>query len=98
VLDCGDLFGKQGTFFNYRHFAVALADARGSGASAGHRVIDFSTDEVTDFGETAGRAAEPPWSNGRVGSVGISYEEKKAPGTMLQIDPNFSISRPCFVL
>jgi uncharacterized protein len=65
-------------YFNQRHFAVLLVDARGTGASGGHRAIEFSPAEVTDMGEVAAWAAQQPWSNGRVGTFGISYEGNTA--------------------
>ena len=65
-------------YFNQRHFAVLLVDARGSGASGGHRVMEYSPTEVADMGEVAAWAAQQPWSNGRVGTFGISYDGNTA--------------------
>jgi putative CocE/NonD family hydrolase len=69
-----DFVDKQVAYFNQRRFAVLLVDARGSGASGGHRDMEFSPAEVADMGEVAAWAARQPWSNGRVGTFGISYE------------------------
>jgi putative CocE/NonD family hydrolase len=74
----GDLIDKQTAYFNQRHFAVLVADARGSGASGGNRVMEFSPAEVADMGEIAAWAARQPWSNGRVGTFGISYDGNTA--------------------
>jgi putative CocE/NonD family hydrolase len=73
-----DLFDKQVAYFNQRHFAVLLVDARGTGASGGNRVIEYSPAEVLDMGEVAAWAGRQPWSNGRVGTFGISYEGNTA--------------------
>lgn len=73
-----DLVDKQTAYFNRRHFAVLVVDARGSGASGGHRVIEFSPSEVADIGEVAAWAAQQPWSNGRLGTFGISYDGNTA--------------------
>jgi putative CocE/NonD family hydrolase len=73
-----DLVDKQVTYFNKRRFAVLLVDARGSGASGGHRAVEYSPTEVADIGELAAWAAQQPWSSGRVGTFGISYEGNKA--------------------
>ena len=73
-----DLEDKQVTYFNQRRFVVLLVDARGSGASGGNRVIEYSPAEVVDMGEVAAWAAQQPWSNGRVGTFGISYEGNTA--------------------
>jgi len=65
-------------YFNQRHFAVMAVDARGSGASGGRRAMEWSPDEVADMGEVAGWAARQPWSNGRVGTFGVSYDGNTA--------------------
>jgi putative CocE/NonD family hydrolase len=69
---------QQAAYFNERHFVVLAVDARGSGASGGNRVIEWSPDEVADMGEVAAWAAHQPWSNGRVGTFGISYDGNTA--------------------
>lgn len=68
----------QGMFFNGRHFAVINVDARGSGASSGNRITEYSPDEIADLGEVAEWAARQRWSNGRVGTFGISYDGNTA--------------------
>jgi putative CocE/NonD family hydrolase len=65
-------------YFNQRRFAVLLVDARGTGASGGHRAVEFSPAEVADMGELAAWAAAQPWCNGNVGTFGISYEGNTA--------------------
>lgn len=69
---------KQTAYFNQRRFAVLAVDARGSGASGGNRKMEWSPDEVADMGEVAAWAARQPWSNGRVGTFGISYDGNAA--------------------
>jgi uncharacterized protein len=78
LIEPNDLTDKQVRYFNQRRFAVVLVDARGSGASGGRRVMEFSPAEVTDIGEVAAWAAQQPWSNGRIGTFGISYEGNTA--------------------
>lgn len=73
-----DLMDQQVLYFNQRQFAVLLADARGSGASGGNRAMEYSPAEITNMGEVAAWAAQQPWSNGRVGTFGISYEGNTA--------------------
>jgi putative CocE/NonD family hydrolase len=68
----------QVKYFNQRRFAVLLVDARGSGASGGHRALEYSPAEVADMGEVAAWAAAQPWSNGHVGTFGVSYEGNTA--------------------
>ena len=78
LINPDDLLDRQVAYFNRRRFAVVLMDARGSGASGGRRAIEFSPAEVADMGEVAAWAAQQPWSNGRVGTFGISYEGNTA--------------------
>ena len=73
-----ELEDKQAAYFNERHFAVLAVDARGSGASGGSRVIEWSPAEVADMGEVAAWAAKQSWSNARVGTFGISYDGNTA--------------------
>jgi hypothetical protein len=65
---------EQTDYLNARHFVVMVVDARGCGASGGHRETEFSPEEISDLGEVARWAAQQPWSNGRVGTFGGSYE------------------------
>jgi uncharacterized protein len=65
-------------FFNRQHFAVIIVDARGSGASSGTRITEYSPDEIADLSEMAEWAARQPWSNGRVGTFGVSYDGNTA--------------------
>ena len=69
---------RQTAYFNQRRFAVLAVDARGSGASGGNRKMEWSPDEVADMDEVAAWAAKQPWSNGRVGTFGISYDGNTA--------------------
>ena len=77
ALKQADLHGPgdaQTDYLNQRHFVVVVGDARGSGASGGHRETEFSRDEISDLGELVNWAANQPWSNGRIGTFGGSYE------------------------
>lgn len=69
---------KQAAYFNERRFVVLAVDARGSGASGGSRAMEWSPAEVADMGEVAAWAAKQSWSNGRVGTFGISYDGNTA--------------------
>ncbi|MBV9481396.1 MAG: CocE/NonD family hydrolase [Acidobacteria bacterium] len=77
-VNASNLVDQQGTYFTRRHFAVLVADARGSGASGGKRLVEYSPAEVTDMGEVAAWAAHQPWSNGRIGTFGVSYDGNTA--------------------
>ncbi len=69
-----DPHDPQIDYLNGRHFVVVLADTRGSGASSGHRETEFSPEIISDLGGLVNWVASQPWSNGRVGTFGNSYE------------------------
>ncbi len=55
-------------------YAWVSVDVRGSGASFGSRDVEWSPDEVADGAEVVDWIVEQPWSNGIVGTTGISYD------------------------
>jgi putative CocE/NonD family hydrolase len=73
-----DLMDRSVQAFNEAGYAVVLVDVRGSGASFGDRPVEFGREEAEDLGEVAGWIAEQSWSNGNVGTWGVSYEGNTA--------------------
>lgn len=65
---------------NQAGYAVVTVDARGTGASFGQRPIKWSPDEIEDLGEVVEWIVQQPWSNGKVGTFGISY-----PGNLAEL-------------
>lgn len=61
-----------------RGYAYVSVDARGSGASYGVRPMPWSPDEIKDGAEVVDWIVAQPWSNGKVGSEGISYNGSTA--------------------
>jgi putative CocE/NonD family hydrolase len=55
-------------------YAVVAMDTRGSGASTGSTPYPFSERELEDYREVVDWIVHQPWSDGRVGATGISYE------------------------
>jgi len=53
-------------------FIVIQVDARGTGMSPGY-LDPFSPVEIDDYSEVIEWAGTQPWSNGKVGLIGISY-------------------------
>lgn len=53
-------------------FTIVVVDARGSGKSPGYLDV-FSPRETRDYYESIEWAGVQPWSNGKVGLLGISY-------------------------
>ena len=60
-------------FFTGHGYAVIRADERGTGASFGTWKHLWPPDAIADYGETAEWIAAQPWSNGKVGGIGVSY-------------------------
>jgi len=60
-------------FFAVRGYAVVVVDVRGTGASFGTRDALRSPTERDDYREVAEWAVKQPWSNGVLGSTGVSY-------------------------
>jgi len=61
------------TDFVHHGYAYVSADVRGSGASFGRWHHPWSQREVRDAAELVAWIARQPWSNGRVGAQGVSY-------------------------
>jgi putative CocE/NonD family hydrolase len=59
-------------------YALVTVDVRGSGASFGQWDIIWSPQEIADLGEVVDWIVAQPWSNGRVGAYGVSYEGNTA--------------------
>ena len=73
-----DTNAAAGDLFNRAGFALVVMDARGTGASFGTRTGELGEREIKDYGELIGWVAAQPWSNGRVGVYGTSYEGQAA--------------------
>ena len=73
-----DTNAAAGELFNRAGFALVVVDARGTGASFGTRTGELSEREIADYGELIDWIAAQPWSNGRVGVYGGSYEGQAA--------------------
>lgn len=69
-----DLWGVARSRFVDRGYAWVDVDARGSGASRGTRPCPWSPDEVRDGRDLVDALVREPWSNGKVGALGISYD------------------------
>lgn len=85
-----------------RFLAAGMAwvdvDVRGSGASFGHRICPWSPDEVEDAVQLVDWIAKQPWSSGRVGALGTSYDgtasellAARQPPALKAIAPRFAL-------
>lgn len=74
----GGAAGGIEKFFVTHGYAVVTADVRGTGASSGVWTMPWSPAEVRDAGEVVDWIVAQPWSDGRVGSYGNSYDGNSA--------------------
>jgi len=59
-------------------YVVVTVDARGAGASFGSRPVPFLETDGEDIYDIAEWIAEQPWSNGRIGLYGTSFQATSA--------------------
>jgi putative CocE/NonD family hydrolase len=69
----GQVAENEAKFWIEHGYAVVLTDVRGTGASTGVREMEFSPREIKDGALIVDWIIEQAWSNGKVGSAGISY-------------------------
>ncbi len=72
--DAFDIAGPTRERFLGAGYAWVDVDVRGSGVSGGSWPLPWSPGEVKDGADIVDWIVKQPWSNGRVGSTGISYE------------------------
>lgn len=73
VAEAAPAAARYRDFFVVRGYAVVVVDVRGTGASFGTRDALRSPTERDDYREVAQWTVEQTWSNGVIGSTGISY-------------------------
>ncbi|HKV17384.1 MAG TPA: CocE/NonD family hydrolase [Mycobacterium sp.] len=79
-------------------YAWVDVDVRGSGASYGSRVCEWSPDEIRDGAEVVDWIIRQPWSNGRVGAIGTSYDGACAEFLLVNRHPAVRAIAPRFAL
>ncbi len=85
------LLGRMGKFIKEvvkNGYVIVNVDARGSGASFGNRIHPWTPDETKDGAEIIDWILTHDWSNGKVGSVGVSYSGTTAEFLMFNKHPN----------
>jgi putative CocE/NonD family hydrolase len=87
---------SMATTLNQAGYAYVCVDARGSGASFGQRSYELSPDEVRDYGEIVDWIVAQPWSNGRVGAMGVSYDGDTAELLMVNRHPAVKAVAPLY--
>lgn len=79
-------------------YAHVVVDARGSGASFGSRQQEWSDDEIRDGGEVVDWIIAQPWSSGKVGATGVSYDGTAAEMLLKNQHPAVKAIAPRFSL
>ena len=69
----GNPVQDQDLFFTSHGYAFVRADERGTGASFGTWPNMWPRSAIADYKETVDWIVAQPWSNGMVGSTGVSY-------------------------
>ncbi|MCW2686933.1 MAG: X-Pro dipeptidyl-peptidase C-terminal domain protein [Mycobacterium sp.] len=77
-------------------YAWVDVDVRGSGASYGHRLCEWSPDEIRDGAEIVDWIVSRPWSNGKVGALGSSYSGAAAEFLLVNRHPAVRAVAPRF--
>lgn len=80
AVDAADtsLEAAEAELFTSRGLALVTVDVRGTGASFGTWTGPWSAEEIEDLGELVDWITAQPWSNGRVGAHGVSYDGNTA--------------------
>jgi putative CocE/NonD family hydrolase len=79
-------------------YAWVAVDARGSGASYGSRPYPWSPAETRDGAEVIDWIIKQPWSNGKVGTFGTSYDGTTAEFLATNRHPALMAAAPRFSL
>lgn len=69
----GNVPKEEVQYLTSHGYACIIVDVRGTGASTGSRSMEFSAQEIADGAEVVDWIIEQDWSNGKVGSTGVSY-------------------------
>jgi uncharacterized protein len=74
----GEGIGEEEQFWISRGYAYVAADLRGTGASYGQWLYPWSEQEKKDIGSLIEWVRTQAWSDGNVGSTGVSYNANTA--------------------
>ncbi len=85
------LLGREGKMIEKlikNGYAFINVDARGSGASPGYRPHPWTADEIKDGAEIVDWIISQNWSNGKVGTAGVSYSGTTAEFLLVNKHPS----------
>jgi putative CocE/NonD family hydrolase len=92
------LYARRRRRFVAGGYAWVDVDVRGSGASYGTRPCEWAPDEVRDGAAVVDWIVRQPWSSGRVGALGISYDGTAAEFLLANRHPAVRAIAPRFAL
>ena len=84
----GHVKKKEVDFFTKHGYACVIVDLRGSGASFGHRTMEFSPEEVEDMSHVLDWLVAQPWSDGKTATTGVSYTGTTAELALSSLHPS----------
>ena len=87
---------SQRRLFLSQGYAWLDLDVRGTGASFGRWLYPWSPDEIRDGAEVVDWIIRQPWSNGKVGSIGASYDGGSAEFLLVNHHPAVKAAAPEF--
>jgi hypothetical protein len=93
-----DLYRSTRKTFLRAGYVWIDVDVRGTGASTGAWKAPWFEDEVRDGADLVNWIIAQPWSNGRVGSLGISYDGTAAEMLLVNNHPAVRAVAPMFSL
>jgi putative CocE/NonD family hydrolase len=93
-----DLYAGWRRLFLASGYAWVDVDVRGTGASTGVWHSPWFDDEVKDGAEVATWICGQPWSNGKIGTLGISYDGTAAEMLLVNGHPAVRAAAPLFSL
>jgi uncharacterized protein len=79
-------------------YAVMDVDVRGTGASFGKVPCPWSQEEIFDGADIATWVTKQPWSNGNIGTAGVSYSGTTAEMALVPKHPAFKAAVAMFSL
>lgn len=89
---------RRRNYFVTSGYAWVDVDVRGSGASYGTRLSEWSPDEIRDGTEIVDWIVSQPWSSGKVGVLGNSYNGTAAEFLLVTRHPAVRAAAPRFAL
>lgn len=90
------IIGRYASRFLQEGYAWVGVDVRGSGASFGSRPMAYSPEEIKDGAEIVDWIVAQPWSNGKIGTMGISYSGGTAEMLLTNRHPAVKAAAPMF--